>query len=47
MADEEELGALALEAALEEVGAELQDVLRVVLEDFAVEGANFVAVVAG
>jgi hypothetical protein len=43
---EEEFGALALETAEEEVGAELQEVAGLVLEDFAVEGADFVRVVA-
>jgi hypothetical protein len=43
---EEEFGALALETAKEEVGAELQEVAGLVLEDFAVEGADFVRVVA-
>jgi hypothetical protein len=39
------LGALRLEAAVEEVGAELQDVLGLVLEDFAVEGSYLIGVV--
>jgi hypothetical protein len=38
-------GALRLEAAVEEVGAELQDVLGLVLEDFAVEGSYLIGVV--
>ena len=42
---EQELGALALETALEEVGAELQQVLRLLLEHFAVEVADFVGVI--
>jgi hypothetical protein len=43
---EEEFGALALETAEEEVGAELQEVGGLVLEDFAVESADFVGIVA-
>lgn len=44
---EEELGTLRLEATEEEVCAELEQVLRVVFEDFAVECADFVGVIAG
>ena len=44
---DEEFVALALEAALEEVGTELQDVARFFLDYFAVEGSDFVGVVAG
>jgi hypothetical protein len=40
-----ELGALGLEAAQEEVGAELQDVARVLVQDLAVEGGDFIEVV--
>jgi hypothetical protein len=42
---QQELGALALEAALEEVGAELQDVGGLLLANLAVEGADLVDVV--
>lgn len=44
---QEEFGALRLQATLEEVGAELQGVLRLMLEDFAIERADLVGVVAG
>lgn len=41
----QELCTLRLEAAKEEIGAELQDVVGLVLEDFAVEGGDLVGVV--
>lgn len=39
------LCSLRLEAAVEEIGTELEDVVRLVFEDFAVEGGDFVGVV--
>jgi hypothetical protein len=44
---EEEFGALALETAEEEVGAELEEVVGLVLEYFAVESPDFVGVITG
>ena len=42
---EQGFGPLRLETAVEEIGAELEDVLGLVLEDFAVEGGYLVRVV--
>lgn len=42
---QQELGTLRLQAAVEEVGAELEDVVRLVFEDFAIERADLVGVV--
>jgi hypothetical protein len=42
---EQEFGALGLEAAQKEVGAELEHVFGVVIQDFAVEGGDFIEVV--
>lgn len=38
-------GSLGLEAAIEEIGAELEDVVGLVLQDLAVEGGDLIGVV--
>lgn len=42
---QEEFGALALETAMEEVGAELENVAGLLLDDLTIEGVDFVLVI--